>query len=291
MPGNNGFMAREARNCFTADESEIRASAPPDAPASLVELAVQCCSFEPDARPNAEAVVEWLDELFNELMEQPLEFPHTTPSATVLAAPPPPDGYATRWKTRWRRRIEERTQEANGQKTRVVGSEDSSTPPTPRDGTVRDHRSETAAEETQLQLSGWLSKRSAWRKHDWTRRYFSLKGHELVFGRDVASTPSEVINLAMAGVSITSIDESSAGRPRCFKISTAQGDHLLCADTEAEKYRFLRTVARTIIVCSESSLGDGDHYTHGSPRRRGATEVQRWRHVGGWGRSADCRVS
>jgi serine/threonine protein kinase len=77
-PGAGGFLERTPRNKFAADVEALRAAAPADAPPSFLECAVQCLGYEPEARPAAEVVVEWLRDLVKEL--EPFD---------KLAFPPP----------------------------------------------------------------------------------------------------------------------------------------------------------------------------------------------------------
>lgn len=68
VPGAGGFMVREARSKFKLDFDALRAGLPPGAPPSLVACATACCSYEPEGRPSAADVVEWLDDLLRELV-------------------------------------------------------------------------------------------------------------------------------------------------------------------------------------------------------------------------------
>jgi len=67
VPGAAGFMLREPRTKFKLDFDALRAALPADAPQSLVACAVACCAYEPEGRPSAGDVVEWMDDLLREL--------------------------------------------------------------------------------------------------------------------------------------------------------------------------------------------------------------------------------
>lgn len=54
VPGRDGFLQREPRSKFQLDFDAMRAMAPADAPASLLELAVQCCCYEAEYRMTSE---------------------------------------------------------------------------------------------------------------------------------------------------------------------------------------------------------------------------------------------
>lgn len=74
-PGVGGFLERTPRNKFAADVEQLRAAVSPDAPPSLVECTCQCLSSEPEARPSADVVVEWLRDLAAELPIAGAAFP------------------------------------------------------------------------------------------------------------------------------------------------------------------------------------------------------------------------
>jgi serine/threonine protein kinase len=57
VPGRDGFLQREPRSKFQLDFDAMRAMAPADAPASLLELAVQCCCYEAEYRMTSEVRV------------------------------------------------------------------------------------------------------------------------------------------------------------------------------------------------------------------------------------------
>lgn len=67
VPGENGFLERHPRDLFAVDEQELRSNFPPECPESFATLCVMCCSHEPDNRPTAQEIVDWLDDLYNEL--------------------------------------------------------------------------------------------------------------------------------------------------------------------------------------------------------------------------------
>ena len=62
-------LQRLPQNGFDVDANEIRNASLSGAPPSLVELAVQCCEYEPEDRPTANDVYEWLVDLLSELDE------------------------------------------------------------------------------------------------------------------------------------------------------------------------------------------------------------------------------
>lgn len=66
-PGRDGFLMRLPRKKFAADADEVRAAAPPDTPASLLECVAQCLAYEPDDRLTAEMALAWLSDLVREL--------------------------------------------------------------------------------------------------------------------------------------------------------------------------------------------------------------------------------
>jgi len=63
IPGEGGFLARTPRNHFEFSNQEFREAVPRDCPPSLVDLCVRCCTYEPEARPSALEIVEWLDDM------------------------------------------------------------------------------------------------------------------------------------------------------------------------------------------------------------------------------------
>ena len=72
IPGKAGFMVREPRSKFNLDFAALRsAGAEVAAPPSLIEAACQACAYEPEDRPSAESLVEWLASLTEEL-DKPL---------------------------------------------------------------------------------------------------------------------------------------------------------------------------------------------------------------------------
>jgi LIM domain kinase 1 len=66
-PGAGGFLERSPRSKFAVDVEQLRAAAPPDTPPSFLECALQCLAYEPEARPAADVVAEWLRDLEKEL--------------------------------------------------------------------------------------------------------------------------------------------------------------------------------------------------------------------------------
>jgi LIM domain kinase 1 len=74
-PGKNGFLERHPRTKFKMDTDQLRAAAPPDAPPSLIELAVSCLAYEAEYRLTTEDALEWLTSLVEELEEGPASPP------------------------------------------------------------------------------------------------------------------------------------------------------------------------------------------------------------------------
>ena len=66
-PGRDGFLMRLPRKKFAADVDEVRAAAPADTPASLLECVAQCLAYEPDDRLTADMALAWLNDLVREL--------------------------------------------------------------------------------------------------------------------------------------------------------------------------------------------------------------------------------
>mmetsp|Transcript_27231 Transcript_27231/g.85768 ORF Transcript_27231/g.85768 Transcript_27231/m.85768 type:complete len:418 (-) Transcript_27231:462-1715(-) len=64
---NIGFLRRSPHNRFRFEDHVLRDAAPPDSPPSLVELAVQCVSYEAGMRPDLDVMAEWLEDLRTEL--------------------------------------------------------------------------------------------------------------------------------------------------------------------------------------------------------------------------------
>ncbi|KDO33471.1 TKL/LISK/LISK-DD1 protein kinase [Saprolegnia parasitica CBS 223.65] len=63
------FLLRVPAKNFVIDLDEFHAAVPADCPPSLVLLADNCTSFEPDGRPSSHEVVEWLEDLKKDLVE------------------------------------------------------------------------------------------------------------------------------------------------------------------------------------------------------------------------------
>ena len=68
-------LSRLPQNGFSVDADDIRSAAIAGCPPSLAELAVQCCSYEPDERPSAEDVFEWISDLCAEWEENEASAP------------------------------------------------------------------------------------------------------------------------------------------------------------------------------------------------------------------------
>ena len=65
--GEGGFLLRKPQDNFALPEDNLRSEAPADCPPSLMELCVQCSSFEPGDRPTSDDALGWLEELVAEL--------------------------------------------------------------------------------------------------------------------------------------------------------------------------------------------------------------------------------
>uniref|UniRef100_A0A7R9U3L7 Protein kinase domain-containing protein n=1 Tax=Pinguiococcus pyrenoidosus TaxID=172671 RepID=A0A7R9U3L7_9STRA len=78
----DGFLRRSPHNRFRFDEDELREAPPKDSPPSLVELAVQCVSYEAALRPDMDVVVDWLEDLTRDLA------PEGDPDHMQVRAPP-----------------------------------------------------------------------------------------------------------------------------------------------------------------------------------------------------------
>eukprot|EP00752_Nemacystus_decipiens_P005943 g5367.t1 len=79
--GENGFARRTAAKLFALEAEEVRQESPPDAPDSLLNLAAMCMEYEAEERPSADETRAWLEELLTELpndtcaIPEPLEIP------------------------------------------------------------------------------------------------------------------------------------------------------------------------------------------------------------------------
>jgi serine/threonine protein kinase len=80
--GDKCFAARYPQNSFTLDVEAVQAALPPDAPPSLVMLALQCCEYDVADRPFSDDVYDWLQDL-GESFEGSTE--------TLPSMPPIPD--------------------------------------------------------------------------------------------------------------------------------------------------------------------------------------------------------
>ncbi|OQR93157.1 kinase [Thraustotheca clavata] len=65
----NDFLMRVPAKNFVIDPEEFHANVPAGCPPSLVLLADNCTSFEPEGRPSSQEVVEWLEDLRNEMQD------------------------------------------------------------------------------------------------------------------------------------------------------------------------------------------------------------------------------
>ncbi|OQR96954.1 protein kinase [Achlya hypogyna] len=73
------FLMRVPAKNFVIDADEFHAAVPADCPPSLVLLADNCTSFEPDGRPSSHEVVEWLEDLKKDLLEAKEATPEADP--------------------------------------------------------------------------------------------------------------------------------------------------------------------------------------------------------------------
>ncbi|CAM9813754.1 unnamed protein product [Scytosiphon promiscuus] len=79
--GENGFARRTPAKLFALEAEEIRQESPMDAPDSLLNLAAMCMEYEAEERPSADETRAWLEELLTELpndtcaIPEPLEIP------------------------------------------------------------------------------------------------------------------------------------------------------------------------------------------------------------------------
>ncbi|CAM9762592.1 unnamed protein product [Ascophyllum nodosum] len=96
--GENGFARRTPAKLFALEAEDVRQESPPDAPDSLLSLAIMCMEYEADERPSADETRAWLEELLTELpndtcpIPEPLEIPaipETEGHNDMLATPPP----------------------------------------------------------------------------------------------------------------------------------------------------------------------------------------------------------
>lgn len=96
-PGVGGFAERGPRTKFRLDVDGLRDGAPSDAPASLINLAVSCCAYEPEERISSEEALEWLEDLTREMEDSEADVPippvpgaataaGTAPTSTTAAA-------------------------------------------------------------------------------------------------------------------------------------------------------------------------------------------------------------
>eukprot|EP00903_Cladosiphon_okamuranus_P013094 g12213.t1 len=79
--GEDGFARRTAAKLFALEAEEVRQESPSDAPDSLLNLAAMCMEYEAEERPSADETRAWLEELLTELpndtcaIPEPLEIP------------------------------------------------------------------------------------------------------------------------------------------------------------------------------------------------------------------------
>mmetsp|Transcript_15286 Transcript_15286/g.35383 ORF Transcript_15286/g.35383 Transcript_15286/m.35383 type:complete len:564 (-) Transcript_15286:732-2423(-) len=68
--GKDSFAERKVQNNFQLDMDELRGALPEEAPPMLIELAMQCCDYEPDDRPAAGDAVGWAKEMLGDMPEE-----------------------------------------------------------------------------------------------------------------------------------------------------------------------------------------------------------------------------
>ncbi|CAN0362736.1 unnamed protein product [Pylaiella littoralis] len=79
--GEDGFARRTPAKLFALEAEEVRQESPQDAPDSLLNLAAMCMEYEAEERPSADETRAWLEELLTELpndtcaIPEPLEIP------------------------------------------------------------------------------------------------------------------------------------------------------------------------------------------------------------------------
>jgi len=87
IPGKeHAFLERHPMSGFTVDKDELQALdkeySPPD---SFLRLVVECCGDNPDNRPSAEDVFDWLDDMMNELPDDKIPKPTLTEEEMLQA--------------------------------------------------------------------------------------------------------------------------------------------------------------------------------------------------------------
>jgi serine/threonine protein kinase len=85
----DGFLQRQARTKFNLDMAELDAAIPDDCPPSLSQCARQCLADDPELRPDATELRDWLDDLWNELSTSQGHDPTAPPDIKFLPASPP----------------------------------------------------------------------------------------------------------------------------------------------------------------------------------------------------------
>lgn len=81
-PGEQEFLPRTRENAFDIDTREVKESALPGCPTSLILLAEHCLEYEVEARISASDAKQWLIELEGELQKQVAE---RVPSSRALS--------------------------------------------------------------------------------------------------------------------------------------------------------------------------------------------------------------
>lgn len=105
-------------------------------------------------------------------------------------------------------------------------------------------------------LSGWLTKQSAWLK-DWRRRYFILKGSKLFFAKGEFTAPHGMIDLSTC-MTVKSA-ELKVGKKNAIEVSTKESTFYLYADTDKEKDEWIGAIGRSIVQSSSTFTKDNDH--------------------------------
>ncbi len=73
--GADGWAERRPNDKFQLDQADLVATAPKDTPHSIIMLAQQLCSYEPEGRPSAEDTSLWLEDLIHEMERDEIKPP------------------------------------------------------------------------------------------------------------------------------------------------------------------------------------------------------------------------
>lgn len=92
------ILVRHPRSFFEASAEEIRENACEDAPEAFIDLAIQCCSNDPDSRPNAGDAAMLLSEILTNLLDgSSMSFPTPFPPSPLESALPKVKKELNRW--------------------------------------------------------------------------------------------------------------------------------------------------------------------------------------------------